>query len=192
MKGFGRIALLFGVLGGLMAYFIVPVQFSRKRALSPTEKAEYALTVNYYKRHCGPVTEEIEERANAYARESREDIWAGYDVMFQNRGLVIGSPTWCRFMGAVWLKPVSGHSDGSAAVATSLEDRRKPTVREQPPNGGVRLSRPRHFSEQRFDEQHKGRDEPMSRKYAGRPKESNCRPPNRHSTVRRSGQHLGS
>jgi hypothetical protein len=38
MKGFGKIALLFGLLGGLMAYFILPVQFSRKRALSPTEK----------------------------------------------------------------------------------------------------------------------------------------------------------
>jgi hypothetical protein len=49
MKGFGRIALTFGLLGGLMAYFIIPVQFSRKRALSPTEKAEYTLTVDYYK-----------------------------------------------------------------------------------------------------------------------------------------------
>jgi hypothetical protein len=37
-----------------MAYFIVPVQFSRKRALSPADKAEYALTVNYYQSHCGP------------------------------------------------------------------------------------------------------------------------------------------
>jgi hypothetical protein len=55
MKGFVKIALIFGLLGGLMAYFIVPVQFSRKRALSPTEKAEYALTVNYCKNHCGPV-----------------------------------------------------------------------------------------------------------------------------------------
>jgi hypothetical protein len=55
--------------------------------------------------------------------------------MFQNRGLVIGSLTWCRFMGAVWLNPVSGHSDGSAAVATSREDRRKPTGEEQPQMG---------------------------------------------------------
>ena len=58
----------------MMAYFIVPVQFSRKRALSPTEKAEYALTVNYYKSHCGAVGDEIEERAETYARESPEDI----------------------------------------------------------------------------------------------------------------------
>ena len=38
MKGFGKIALVFSLLGGLMAYFIIPVQFSRKRALSPTER----------------------------------------------------------------------------------------------------------------------------------------------------------
>ena len=105
MKGFGKIALLFGLLGGLMAYFIVPVQFSRKRALSPADKAEYALTVNYYQSHCGPVLPEIEERAKAYVRESGEDIWAGYDAMLQHRGLMIASPTWCRFMGALWLKP---------------------------------------------------------------------------------------
>ena len=104
MKGFGKIALVFSLLGGLMAYFIVPVQFSRKRALSPTEKAEYALTVDYYKRHCGPVIEEIEERARAYAREGEEEIWTGYDAMLQNRGLVIGSPAWCRYMGALWFK----------------------------------------------------------------------------------------
>ena len=47
MRSFSKIALLFGLLGGLMVYFILPVQSSRKRALSPTEKAEYALTVNY-------------------------------------------------------------------------------------------------------------------------------------------------
>jgi hypothetical protein len=50
MKGFGKIAHVFSLLGGLMVCFI-PVQFSRKRALSSTEKAEYALTVDYYKRH---------------------------------------------------------------------------------------------------------------------------------------------
>jgi len=50
MKGFDKIALLFGLLGGLMAYFIIPLHFSRKRSLSPTDKAEYALTVDYYKR----------------------------------------------------------------------------------------------------------------------------------------------
>jgi hypothetical protein len=104
MKGFAKIALMFGLLGGLMAYFIIPVQFSRKRTLSPTEKAEYALTVDHYKRHCGPVSEEIEEQARAYARESGEDIWAGYDAMLQNRGLVIGSPAWCRYMRALWFK----------------------------------------------------------------------------------------
>jgi len=70
MKGFGKVALVFGLLGGLMAYFIIPVQFSRKRALSPADKAEYALTVNYYQSHCGPVLPEIEERAKAYASES--------------------------------------------------------------------------------------------------------------------------
>jgi hypothetical protein len=43
MRGFAKIALMFG----LIAYFIVPVQFSRKRALSPTDKAEYALTANH-------------------------------------------------------------------------------------------------------------------------------------------------
>jgi hypothetical protein len=106
MKGFGKIALMFGLLGGLMAYFIVPVQFSRKRTLSPADKAEYALTVNYYQSHCGPVLPEIEERAKAYARESGEDIWVGFDAMLQHRGLLIGSPmTWCRYMGALWLKP---------------------------------------------------------------------------------------
>ena len=61
MKGFGKIALLFSLLGGLMAYFIIPLHFSRKRSLSPTDKAEYALTVDYYKSHCGPVVEETEE-----------------------------------------------------------------------------------------------------------------------------------
>ena len=80
MKGFGKIALVFSLVGGLMAYFIIPVQFSRKRALSPADKAEYALTVNYYQRHCGPVLPEIEERAKAYARESGEDVWAAYDA----------------------------------------------------------------------------------------------------------------
>ena len=105
MKRFGKIGLVFGLLGGLMAYFIIPVQFSRKRILSPAEKAEYVLTVNYYKSHCGPVIEEVEERAQAYARESGKDIWAGYDAMLQHRRPVIGSPTWCRYMGALWLKP---------------------------------------------------------------------------------------
>ena len=106
MKGFGKVALVFVLLGGLMAYFIIPVQFSRKRALSPADKAEYALTVNYYESHCGPVLPEIEERAKAYARESGEDIWAGFDALLQHRGRVIGSPmTWCRFMGALWRKP---------------------------------------------------------------------------------------
>jgi hypothetical protein len=50
MKGFGKIALVFSLVGGLMAYFIIPVQFSRKRALSPADKAEYDLTVNYYQK----------------------------------------------------------------------------------------------------------------------------------------------
>ena len=104
MKGFGKIALVFSLVGGLMAYFIIPVQFSRKRALSPADKAKYALTVNYYQRHCGPVLPEIEERAKAYARESGEDIWAGYDAMLQNRGLVIGSQAWCRYIRALWFK----------------------------------------------------------------------------------------
>jgi hypothetical protein len=105
MKGFGKIALLFGLLGGLMAYFILPVQFSRKRALSPTEKGEYALTVNYYKSHCGTVVEETEGHAKVYAHESGQNIWAGFDAMLQHRRPVIGSPTWCRYMGALWLKP---------------------------------------------------------------------------------------
>ena len=104
MKGFGKIALVFSLVGGLMAYFIIPVQFTRKRALSPADKAEYALTVNYYQRHCGPVLPEIEERAKAYARKSGEDIWAGYDAMLQNRGLVIGSQAWCRYIRALWFK----------------------------------------------------------------------------------------
>ena len=59
-----------------MACFIIPVQFSRKRTLSPTEKAEYALIVAYYKSHCGAVSEEIEERAKVYAqREGRYLGW---------------------------------------------------------------------------------------------------------------------
>jgi hypothetical protein len=70
MKRFGKIALMFSVLGGLMAHFIIPVQSSRKRTLSPTDKAEYALTVSRYKNHCGPVLQEIEEQAKAYASES--------------------------------------------------------------------------------------------------------------------------
>jgi hypothetical protein len=105
MEGFGKIALVFGLLGGVMAYVIIPVQFSRTRALSLAEKAEYALTVNYYKRHCGAVSEEVEERAKTYARESLEDIWAGYDAMLEHRGLVIGSPAWCRYMSALWFSP---------------------------------------------------------------------------------------
>ena len=32
MKAFGKIALLFGLLGGLMAYLIIPLHFSRKRS----------------------------------------------------------------------------------------------------------------------------------------------------------------
>jgi len=104
MKGFGKIALTFGLLGGLMAYFIIPVQFSRKRTLSPTEKAEYALSVDYYKSHCGAVSQEIEERAKVYAHESREDIWAGLDAMTQHSRPPIGSPTWCRYMRALWFK----------------------------------------------------------------------------------------
>jgi hypothetical protein len=55
MKGFGKIALLVGLLGGVMAYFIIPVQSTRSRVLSPTDKAEYALTVSRYKEHCGAV-----------------------------------------------------------------------------------------------------------------------------------------
>ena len=101
MKSFGKIALMFGLLGGLIAYFVIAVEFSRKRTLSPTEKAEYALTVDYYKRHCGSVSQEIEERAEVYAHESGQDIWAGYDAMLQHRGLVIGSPAWCRYMSAL-------------------------------------------------------------------------------------------
>jgi hypothetical protein len=107
MRGFAKIALMFGLLAGLMAYVIFPVQFSRTRALSPAEKAEYALTVNYYKSRCGAVSEEIEERAKTHARESLEDIWAGYDAMLQHRGLVIGSLAWCRYMSALWFNPPS-------------------------------------------------------------------------------------
>src|SRR5262245_4872573 len=105
MRGFGKTALMFGLLGGLMACFIIPVQFARKRALSPTEKAEYALTVDYYKRHCGAVSQEIEERAKVYAHESGQDIWGGLDAMTQHsRQVMIGSPTWCRYMRALWFK----------------------------------------------------------------------------------------
>src|SRR5262245_37064299 len=105
MKAFGKIALMFALLGGLMAYFIIPVQFARKRTLSPTEKAEYALTVDYYKSHCGAVSQEIEERAQIYAHESREGIWAGLDAMAQQHSRPpIGSPTWCHYMRALWFK----------------------------------------------------------------------------------------
>ena len=105
MKGFDKIALLFGLLGGLMAYFIIPLHFSRKRSLSPTDKAEFALAVDYYKSHCGPVVEETEERAKVYTHESGQDIWAGFDAMTQHGRPIIGSPTWCRYIGALWLKP---------------------------------------------------------------------------------------
>ena len=124
MKGFGKVALVFVLLGGLMAYFIIPVQFSRKRALSPADKAEYALTVNYYESHCGPVLPEIEERAKAYARESGEDIWAGFDALLQHRGRVIGSPmTWCRYMGALWRKPSVSRIHHTAWQRTRLAGR---------------------------------------------------------------------
>jgi hypothetical protein len=43
--------------------------------------------VNYYKSY---YTEEIEE-----------EHLAGYDAMLQHRRPVIGSPTWCRYMGAL-------------------------------------------------------------------------------------------
>jgi hypothetical protein len=32
MKSFGKIALVVGLLGGLMAYFIIPLQSTRARA----------------------------------------------------------------------------------------------------------------------------------------------------------------
>jgi hypothetical protein len=84
MKGFGKIALVFGLLGGLMAYLIIPLQFSRKRSLSPTDKAEYALTVDYCKSHCGPVVEETEERARQSLRpRERAGHRAGFDAMTQ-------------------------------------------------------------------------------------------------------------
>jgi len=63
--------------------------------------------VNYYKSRCRVVSEEIEERAQTYARESLEDIWAGYDAMLQHRGLLIGSPAWCRYMNVLWFNPQS-------------------------------------------------------------------------------------
>jgi hypothetical protein len=68
MKGFGKIALVLGLLG-VMAYFIIPLQSTRSRALSPTDKAEYVWTVSNYKRYCGPVAQNIEEQAKAYAGE---------------------------------------------------------------------------------------------------------------------------
>jgi hypothetical protein len=122
MKGFGKVALVFVLLGGLMAYFIIPVQFSRKRALSPADKAEYALTVNYYESHCGPVLPEIEERAKAYARESGEDIWAGFDALLQHRGRVIGSPmTWCRALAqALCIAYTTQHGSAPASQAAFL------------------------------------------------------------------------
>jgi hypothetical protein len=104
MKSFGKIALVVGLLGALMAYFIIPAQSTRSRALSPTDKAEYAWTVNRYKRYCGPVAQNIEERAKAYAGELGADIWAGLDAMLQHRRQVIGDRlTWCRLIGALWL-----------------------------------------------------------------------------------------
>ena len=105
MKGFGKIALVLGLLGVLMAYFIIPVQSTRSRALSPTDKAEYAWTVSQYKKYCGPVAQNIEEQAKAYAGElGAEDIWAGLDAMLQHRRQVIGDRlTWCRLIGALWL-----------------------------------------------------------------------------------------
>ena len=122
MKGFGKIALVFSLVGGLMTYFIIPVQFSRKRALSPADKAEYDLTVNYYQRHCGPVLPEIEERAKAYARESGEDIWAGFDALLQHRGRVIGSPmTLCRALAqALCIAYTTQHGSAPASQAAFL------------------------------------------------------------------------
>jgi len=34
MKGFGKIALMFGLLSGLIAYVIIPMQFSRARLIA--------------------------------------------------------------------------------------------------------------------------------------------------------------
>jgi hypothetical protein len=34
MKSFGKIAILFGLLGGVMAYFIIPVQFTLARLIA--------------------------------------------------------------------------------------------------------------------------------------------------------------
>jgi hypothetical protein len=101
MKSFGKIAILFGLVGGVMAYFIIPVQFTRSRALSPTDNAEYALTVSRYKKPCGPVAQSIEENAKAYVRElNGEDIWAGFDAMVEHDRRVIG---WCRLSARLWL-----------------------------------------------------------------------------------------
>jgi hypothetical protein len=95
---------VFGLLGALMAYFIIPVQFSRKLALLVTDKAAYTLIVYYYKTHCGPVSLDIEGHANAYRQESGQEIWAGFDAVTQPRGPVVGSPTWCRCISVLWLK----------------------------------------------------------------------------------------
>src|SRR6476620_3205103 len=66
-------------------------QFSASRALSPTDKAEYALTVSRSKKQCGPIAHRREEDAKAYARElSGEDIWVGFDAMVEHDRLVIG------------------------------------------------------------------------------------------------------
>jgi hypothetical protein len=103
MKGFGKIALMFGLLGGLMACFIIPVQFSRKRTLSPTEsriRSDRRLLQEPLR---------CRQRRDRGARqslrqESRDDIWAGLDAMTQDSRPPIGSLTWCHYMRALWFK----------------------------------------------------------------------------------------
>jgi hypothetical protein len=78
---------------------------SQLRRLGPTDKAEYVWTVSNYRKYCGPVAQNIEEQAKAYAVElGAEDIWAGLDATLQHRRQVIGDRlTWCRLIGALWL-----------------------------------------------------------------------------------------
>jgi hypothetical protein len=73
---------LFGLLGGLMAYFIILARSNRE-----------LLQKLLHRRDRGA-------RRKLRPRERGEHL-AGYDAMLQHRRPVIGSPTWCRYMGAL-------------------------------------------------------------------------------------------
>ena len=105
MKGFGKIAILFGLLGGVMAYFIFPCNSPARAPYHQPTEAEYVWTVSNYKGTGGPVAQNIEQQAKAYAGESgAEDIGLAWTRWRQHRRQVIGDRLTRRsLIGALWL-----------------------------------------------------------------------------------------